>query len=235
MTRQDPATRAPPRVYPDLAHECALWAAGYRVLAGIDEVGRGALAGPVMAAAVVLPPDPSALAHLLGQVDDSKRLPAGAREHLDHAIRACALAAGVGSVRAEEIDRIGIVPATRLAMALALDALPPCLAPDYLLIDFLTLPSLPGPQLGLPHGDALSLSIAAASIVAKVARDAWMAAQDAVFGGYGFAAHKGYGTPAHQEALARLGPCPLHRRSFEPLRGLAVETAATLAKPVCTG
>jgi ribonuclease HII len=234
MTRQDRETPSPPRVFPDLSHECALWAAGCRAVAGIDEVGRGALAGPVMAAAVVLPPDPSALAHLLGQVDDSKRLPAGARERLDGAIRACAVATGVGSVPAEEIDRIGIVPATRLAMALALDALAPCLSPDYLLIDFLTLPARPCPQLGLPHGDALSLSIAAASIVAKVARDAWMAAQDAVFAGYCFAAHKGYGTPAHQAALARLGPCPLHRRSFEPLTGSLARECFGLEAPPST-
>ena len=225
MTLQDPATPPSPRVFPDLSRESALWAAGYRVVAGIDEVGRGALAGPVVAAAVVLPPDPAALARLLGQVDDFKRLTAAQRVQLDGAVRACALATGVGSVPAEEIDRIGIVPSTRLAMALALDDLSPRLSPDYLLIDFLTLPARPGPQLGLTHGDALSLSIAAASIVAKVARDAWMAAQDDVFGGYGFAAHKGYGTAAHQAALARLGPCPLHRRSFEPLKGLSAGTA----------
>ncbi len=218
MPRQQPHTAIPPRIFPDLSHECALWATGCRLVAGIDEVGRGALAGPVMAAAVILPPHPPALDHLLGRVDDSKRLPAAVREELDGEIRACALAAGVGSVPAGEIDRIGIVAATRLAMSLALDALNPGLAPDYLLIDFLSLPARPCPQLGLPHGDALSLSIAAASIVAKVARDAWMVAQDAVYPGYRFAAHKGYGTAAHQAALTSLGPCPLHRRSFEPLR-----------------
>jgi ribonuclease HII len=217
FANQPPAPSS--RALPDLSRECELWAAGYRLIAGVDEVGRGALAGPVVAAAVILPPDPLALAHLLGHVDDSKRLTPTARVRLDVAIRACAPAVGVGSVPAEEIDRIGIVPATRLAMSLALDALAPCPVPDYLLIDFLTLPDRSCPQLGLPHGDALSLSIAAASIVAKVARDAWMVAQEEAFPDYGFAEHKGYGTAFHQAALARLGPCPLHRSSFEPVRG----------------
>jgi ribonuclease HII len=204
-----------PHDYPTLTLENELWASGYHAVAGLDEVGRGAWAGPVMAAAVILPPRLNMLAGLLGCVDDSKRLSAVRREALVVSIEACALAVGVGSVPADEIDRIGIVPATRLAMRQALDAL--AVAPDYLLLDFLTLPAVNHPQRGLPHGDALCLSIAAASIIAKVARDRWMAAQEALFPGYGFAQHKGYGVAEHRAALARLGPCPLHRLSFAPL------------------
>lgn len=195
-----------------LENERALWAAGYRAIAGVDEVGRGAWAGPVVAAAVILPPDAVALAPLLGQVDDSKRLTPAARERVLALIQQHALALGVGSMPAGEIDRVGIAPATRAAMLAALAAL--AVAPDFVLVDYLTLPGLAWPQRGIPHGDALSLSIAAASIVAKVTRDRWMAAQDAAFPGYGFACHKGYGTVAHQAALARLGPSPLHRLSF---------------------
>jgi ribonuclease HII len=202
--------------YPTLTYEAELWAGGFRAVAGLDEVGRGAWAGPVMAAAVILPPRPQALVGLLGAVDDSKRLSPARREALVESIRACALATGVGSVPSEEIDRIGIVPATKLAMCQALDQL--SMAPDFLLLDFLTLPTVNCPQRGLPHGDALSLSIAAASIIAKVARDRWMAEQEAHFPGYGFAQHKGYGVAGHRAALDRLGPCPLHRRSFAPLR-----------------
>jgi ribonuclease HII len=198
-----------------LSLEQELWACGYRAVAGVDEVGRGAWAGPVVAAAVVLPPDPAALAGLLGRVDDSKRLTPRAREELCEPITACALAVGVGYVDAIEIDRIGIAPATRRAMLHALDSL--AAQPDFVLIDYLTLPGLACRQRGVAHGDSLSLSIAAASIIAKVSRDRWMAGQEASFPGYGFNRHKGYGTHGHQDALARLGPCALHRMSFAPL------------------
>lgn len=197
----------------DLEQE--LWETGHCLIAGLDEVGRGAWAGPVVAAAVILPPPPAPLVSLLGRVDDSKQLSPAARERVAVAIRDCALAIGIGSVPACEIDRIGIVPATRLAMLQALAGL--SLKPDFLLLDYLTLPDTPLPQRGVPHGDALSLSIAAASVVAKVDRDHWMAGQDLCYAGYGFAGHKGYGTAKHQEALRRLGPCPLHRLSFQPL------------------
>ncbi len=121
----------------------------------------------------------------------------------------------MGSVPAAEIDRRGIVPATRQAMTAAVAGLP--VPPDFLLLDYLTLPELALPQRGLPHGDARSLSIAAASIIAKVTRDRWMVEQAAVYPGYGFDRHKGYGTAAHQAALRRLGPCPLHRLTFAPV------------------
>jgi len=198
-----------------LAFEQELWADGYRAVAGVDEVGRGAWAGPVVAAAVVLPPDVSRLAPLLGRVDDSKRLTPAARAELYEPILACVLAAGVGRVEAADIDSIGIAPATREAMRRALAAL--AVPPDYLLLDFLTLPDLTCPQRGVPHGDALCLAIAAASVIAKVTRDRWMTEQDALYPGYGFAQHKGYGTAGHRGAIARLGPCALHRMSFAPL------------------
>ncbi len=198
-----------------LIYEQELWAGGYRTVAGVDEVGRGALAGPVVAAAIVLPPDITRLAPLLGHVDDSKRLTPAAREELCEPILACALAVGVGRVEAAEIDRIGIAPATRLAMRQALTGL--AVPPDYILLDYLTLPDVACPQRGIPHGDALCLVIAAASVIAKVTRDRWMAEQDALYPGYGFAQHKGYGTAGHRDAIARLGPCVLHRMSFAPL------------------
>ena len=200
---------------PDLALESALWQQGFQAVAGLDEVGRGAWAGPVVAAAVILPPLSAHLAPLLGRVDDSKRLSPGQRQQLAEEIGVHAQALGVGSVPATEIDRIGIVPATRLAMLQAIAAL--WRQPDYLLVDYLFLPESRLPQHGLPHGDALSLSIAAASIVAKVARDRWMAGQECAYPGYGFAHHKGYGTAEHQGALGRQGPCAIHRFSFAPL------------------
>lgn len=201
--------------YAGLDYERPLWAAGYRAIAGVDEAGRGAWAGPVVAAAVILPPDPDVLAPLVGRVDDSKRLTPSARERALPLIEAGALAVGVGWTPAEEIDRHGIAAATRAAMLAALAGL--AVPPDYVLVDYLALPDLACPQHGIPHGDALSLSIAAASIVAKVARDRWMVDRDGEYPGYGFAAHKGYGVAAHATALARLGPCPLHRLSFRPV------------------
>jgi ribonuclease HII len=198
-----------------LAFEQELWAGGYQAVAGVDEVGRGALAGPVVAAAVVLPPDISRLAPLLGRVDDSKRLTPAAREALCEPILSCALAVGVGRVEAADIDRIGIAPATRLAMREALTGL--AVPPDYILLDYLTLPDVTCPQRGVLHGDALCLAVAAASVIAKVTRDRWMAEQDVLYPGYGFAQHKGYGTAGHKDAIARLGPCALHRMSFAPL------------------
>jgi ribonuclease HII len=198
-----------------LGLEEALWRAGYRAVAGVDEAGRGPWAGPVVAAAVILPPDAAGLAPLLGRVDDSKRLTPRQRERLFDLIGQHALAVGLGHAEPDEIDGIGIAAANRQAMTRALAAL--VLQPDFVLVDFFTLPELALPQRGVPHGDALSLSIAAASIIAKVTRDRWMAAQEAIFPGYGFASHKGYGTAEHAAALARLGPCALHRKSFAPV------------------
>lgn len=208
------------REHAGLRFEAELWSQGYRSIAGVDEVGRGALAGPVVAAAVILPPDPGRLAPLLGRVDDSKRLTPRQRLVIVDEILLVAAAAGVGRCEAEEIDRIGIVPATRVAMTAALAALKP--APDYVLIDYLSLPGLTCGQRPIVHGDAISLSIAAASIVAKVARDSWMTAQEAHYPGYGFAQHKGYGSAAHRAALRIFGPCGLHRLTFA---GVAPEAA----------
>jgi ribonuclease HII len=166
----------------------------------------------VTAAAVILPPDPAAVAPLLGRVDDSKQLSARQREAVFDDILALALAVGVGRCEACDIDAWGIAPATRQAMMLALSAL--SCPPDFVLLDFLTLPELTCRQRGIPHGDALSLSIAAASIVAKVTRDRWMCEQESLFPGYGFKQHKGYATEMHREAVGRLGPCSLHRLSW---------------------
>ena len=199
---------------PDLRHEHEFWDAGLRWVAGLDEAGRGPWAGPVTAAAVVLPAGDQCLRSLAG-VDDSKRLTPRRREELLPAIQDTALAWGVGAADAGEIDRLGIVPATRLAMERALAALG--LAPQALLIDALRLPGVAIPQLAIIHGDSLSLSIAAASVLAKVTRDRLMVAMDEQYPGYGFARHKGYGTRAHAESLALLGVCPLHRRSFAPV------------------
>jgi ribonuclease HII len=204
---------------PSLSYEKRLWAEGYRCVAGLDEAGRGAWAGPVVAAAVVLPPDYEKWVQHLADVRDSKMLAPARREALLEAIREHALALGVGSVPPSEIDALGIVPATRRAMALAVEALS---APaDHLLVDHLALPELQLPQLSMSKGDVYVLSIAAASIVAKVSRDQMMIQLENQLPGYGFARHKGYGTPQHRAALAMLGPSNAHRMSFAPLLSLA--------------
>ncbi len=201
---------------PTLEAERRLWALGYFCVAGVDEAGRGPWAGPVVAAAVVLPPQREDLEEALAGVDDSKRLTPAQREDLFHTIHTVALAVGVGQASHEEIDALGIVPATQLAMKRALAALSP--QPDYLLLDHLALPDVNIPQRSFVRGDAQVLSIAAASIIAKVTRDRIMVEMDARYPGYGFAQHKGYGTRAHREALARLGPSPIHRRTWAPVR-----------------
>jgi ribonuclease HII len=198
-----------------LSLEIELWRAGYKYVAGADEVGRGAWAGPVVAATVILPADARSLEPLLGVVDDSKKLTPRTRERLFDVIHTHAEAIGVGSASAEEIDAVGIAQANRLALARAISHL--SVQPDFVLLDFFTLPQLQLPQRGVLHGDALSLTIAAASIIAKVTRDRWMIEQDDSHPGYGFARHKGYGTATHKAALMALGPCVLHRRSFAPV------------------
>lgn len=208
---------------PTLRRERHLWAGGYCQVAGLDEAGRGAWAGPVVAGVVVLPPNREDVATLLAGVDDSKRLTPAEREALLPLIEAVALAVGTGQATPAEIDACGIVAATRLAMERALASLH-C-SPDYLLIDHLTLPRLSIPQEAIVRGDARVLSIAAASVVAKVTRDRMMVALDDRYPGYGFARHKGYGTAAHQEALHQLGPSPIHRRTWAPVRA-ATGTAA---------
>src|SRR5277367_4588185 len=195
------------------APEQALRYQGFRTIAGVDEVGRGALFGPVVAAAVILPERMSGLAR--AGLKDSKQLTREQREKLDRRIRRMALAVCVAEVDAATIDRVNIYQATRIAMLEAVLGL--TLAPDHLLIDAMRLDH-PCRQTKLIYGDSLSLSIAAASVVAKVHRDALMRELDAVHPGYGLASHKGYGTPEHRRALVEFGPCALHRRSFAPLR-----------------
>lgn len=209
------------RTKPDLSEETHLWQAGFVCIAGIDEVGRGALAGPVVAAAVVLPPH-RPLPAAMSAVDDSKRVPPQQRQQLYTLIQDVALATGTGLVSAKQIDRIGIVAATRQAMQQAVAVVQRAgHTVDYLLIDFLTL-DLALPQKGIVKGDCHSLSIAAASIVAKVTRDRLMTELATIYPEYGFAQHKGYGTAAHRQALDWFGPCAEHRRSFAPVSQLTL-------------
>lgn len=201
---------------PSLREELALWTQGYSHIAGLDEAGRGAWAGPVVAAAVILPSGDPQLGQALDSVRDSKQLSPRQREMLYERIRTVAVAIGVGVVSPQDIDALGIVPATRRAMVTAVAQLSP--PPDFLLIDALQLAELPLPQKSIIKGDALCLSIAAASIIAKVTRDRLLVAFEATYPGYGFARHKGYGTRQHRAALHHLGPCHIHRRSYAPVR-----------------
>jgi ribonuclease HII len=194
-----------------MRHERELRMAGFRSIAGIDEVGRGSLAGPVVAAAVILPDR-----HRIKGLRDSKVLSRSRREALYELILDRADAVGVGCMEVEVIDRINILQATKLAMREALGHL--ATAPDHLVIDALSLREVDVPQRPIIDGDAISASIAAASIVAKVTRDRICAEFDARYPAYGFARNKGYGTRRHVEALMREGPCEWHRRSFAPLR-----------------
>src|SRR5579859_1253540 len=184
---------------------------GYGVVAGLDEVGMGPLAGPVVAGAVVLP----AGARLPG-IGDSKALTELQRGRLDLAIRRRAVSVSVCSVPASEIDRVGLTLARRQAMLGALQGL--CVSPEYLLIDAFDLPESPLPQLAVVKGDSTCISIMAASIVAKVFRDRAMVEYDRLYPGYGFASHKGYATPSHRAAIRRLGPSPIHRTTWAPFR-----------------
>ena len=198
---------------PSLAEEKKFEAQGYRLIAGVDEAGRGALAGPVVAAAVILPADIEA--PWLSQIKDSKQLTPARRELLFPHINEVAISAGIGVVPHEVIDARGIVQATRLAMKLAIDRLSP--PAESLLIDYMSLPEVPLPQKGITNGDCLCFSIACASIIAKVTRDRLMIELDRVYPGYGLAQHKGYGTEKHISCLYRVGPSPIHRRSFHPV------------------
>jgi ribonuclease HII len=195
--------------------ERQLHAAGYRLVAGADEAGRGSLFGQVCAAAVILDPQ-----RPIRGLRDSKLLPALRREELASVIRERATAWAVASVEANLIDRINILQASRLAMKRAIEQLAP--APDYLLLDAVTV-ELPLPQRPIIHGDATCQAIAAASILAKVTRDAAMQEWDRVYPQYGLARHKGYGTPEHLRALARFGPTAHHRLSYEPVRAACTE------------
>lgn len=190
-----------------LSYERNLWSKGMEYIAGVDEVGRGPLAGPVVTAAVVLPKDFS----LLG-VNDSKKLSEKKREELFDQIREAAICYSIGRREPERIDEINILEATKEAMCDAVNGL--SVKPDHVLIDAVKLKNLDIPQTSIIHGDALSVSIAAASILAKVTRDREMIEMAKIYPGYSFEKNKGYGTKAHYEGLAEFGPTPIHRRSF---------------------
>jgi ribonuclease HII len=206
---------------PTLDRELALRRQGYHAIAGIDEVGRGSWAGPVVACATILPLDSPTLLEELAGIRDSKRLTASRRaEYYDRICRTGA-ASGVGVASAAQVDSLGIVPATKLAMSRALDRLP--LPPDYLLVDGFPLAYHGLPHEGIAGGDDRCISIAAASIVAKVVRDGMMVGLSEVYPGYDFDQHKGYGTSRHRRALHHKGPCPIHRFSYAPLRLVATD------------
>ena len=205
------------------APEQALRYFGHSSIAGVDEVGRGALFGPVVAAAVILPKNLSSLAK--AGLTDSKQLTREERERLDRKIRKMAIALSIAEIDAEMIDRVNIYQATRLAMLQAIEGL--AVAPDHLLIDAMRIDH-PCPQTRLFYGDSLSLSIAAASVVAKVHRDSLCRAHDLLYPQYGLASHKGYATPEHRKALREHGPCALHRRSFAPVRSADPDAALEL-------
>lgn len=200
--------------FPDLRLELPLWEGGLSRVAGLDEAGRGAWAGPVTAAAVILPAEVSILKRLHG-VRDSKCMTPQQRTAWEGKIKQAALGWGVGHAGNHEIEEVGIVQATRFAMQRALASL--AIQPDYLLLDAVVLSEETLPQTILYKGDALSLSISAASVLAKTARDRLMVALDGEYPRYGFARHKGYGTPEHRASLHRLGPCEIHRSTYQPV------------------
>ena len=204
---------------PTLDYEKRLWSRGIQYVAGLDEAGRGCWAGPVAAAAVILPAEKEIQKKLAG-VRDSKLMSAGQRTVWAEKIKSAALSHGIGFSSHAEIDRLGIVRATRLAMERALACLR--VEPQFLLLDYLLLPAVDLPQTGLVHGDGLVLSIAAASILAKTSRDEWMATMESLYPGYGFARNKGYGTLQHRLNLKRLGVSAIHRQSFAPVRQMLV-------------
>jgi ribonuclease HII len=199
-------------IKPSFAEENRLRSKGYTSIAGVDEAGRGALIGPVVAAAVILPQ--KIKARWRDKVRDSKQLNAATRERLYHSIMNTGVV-GTGITSHEIIDRQGIVKATYTAMIAALETL--SAQPQFVLIDYFQVPGITIPQKGVMNGDSLCFSIACASIVAKVTRDRILTQMDSEYPGYGLAKHKGYGTKEHLECLRRLGPCPAHRRTFRPV------------------
>lgn len=218
-----------------LHFEKVLWESGLERVAGVDEAGVGPLAGPVVAAAVVFPPGTE-----IAGVDDSKRLTAEQREALEERIRERAAGIGIGRAEVEEIDRLNVYQAALLAMRRAVEALPE--PPQHLLVDAREVPEVEIPQNRFDKGDGLSFSIAAASILAKTHRDRLLDEIDRLHPGYGFGRHKGYATPEHQEAIQRLGPCAVHRLSYDFLRELEGELSAAfyrlrqrLAGPISRG
>lgn len=209
---------------PTLLHEQVLLARGIRLIAGVDEAGRGPLAGPVVAAAVILPPGVT-----IPGVDDSKRLTAARRDELFEVILGTALASGVGIVEHEEIDRCNILQATYRAMHKAIAAL--SVVPEHILVDGNRFDGTGIPFTTIISGDALSQSIAAASVIAKVTRDRLLCEYDRIYPAYGFARHKGYGTAAHRAAILAYGPCPIHRRTFlESILGSAAQQDVSSAE-----
>ena len=207
MTKQERIEKQQHRLQEMLSFERELWSAGKEYIAGVDEVGRGPLAGPVVTAAVVLPKDFS----LLG-VDDSKKLSPKRREELFEQIKEAAVCWAIGRREPDRIDAVNILEATKEAMLDAVKALP--VRPDHVLIDAVRLQGLDMPQTSIIKGDARSVSIAAASILAKVTRDREMVEMAGIYPGYAFESNKGYGTAAHYEGLRKLGPCPIHRKTF---------------------
>ena len=203
---------------PDICRELTLVNQGFKLIAGIDEAGRGAWAGPVVAAACILPLECAGLLSELHLVRDSKLLSPRQRETCYDLITKLATCWGVGIVSAAEIDRIGILPATRLAMMQAVTALSQ--KPSLLMIDAVRLLQLSIPQIVEPRSDLHYLSVASASIIAKVTRDRLLVSMDAEYAAYGFARHKGYGTAEHRAALTEHGICHEHRRSYQPIREL---------------
>ena len=211
----------PTRSRPHLRYEEQAREAGYRLIAGVDEVGRGCLCGPVVAAAVILKPGIP-----IRGLADSKQLDRKTREEIAPKIRQRCAAWAIAAVDAAWIDRVNIYQASRMAMESAIRKL--AIPPDYILADAMKL-NLPQAQRSLIHGDARSRSIAAASILAKVERDAWMREWDKLYPAYGLAANKGYGTPHHLRALALQGPTPIHRLSFEPVAAVSTLPAYSVA------
>jgi ribonuclease HII len=199
-----------------LHFERLLWKQGLVHIAGVDEVGMGPLAGPVVAAAVIFPPQVE-----IQGIDDSKALDHETRVRLEREIREQAAAVAIGVVEVEEIDRLNIYHAGLRAMQLALERL--AVVPQHVLVDSRSIPGVIQPQSSFDKGDGINFSIASASIVAKVFRDRLMTELDASYPGYGFASHKGYATPEHQKAIRELGPCPIHRKSFDYIRELRGE------------
>ena len=218
---------------PDFDLERRVHLRGWTLVAGVDEAGRGPLAGPVMAAAVILPAELSGSEPWLASIDDSKRLSERRREEALALIRRHALAVAVAQQDADDIDALGILPATIQAMMNALNSLR--VQPEHVLFDYLPLKTCPFPFQTIIKGDSLSYSIAAASIVAKVTRDRWMRRADEQYPGYGFARHKGYPTKHHVARLQALGPCSIHRRSFGPVRALAAGTQAAAPVAAASG
>lgn len=213
MGKRKPAKLSPK--WPTLRYERRLWAQGIVYVAGADEVGRGALAGPVYAAAVILPNSKQIGKQLKG-VCDSKQMTPAEREEWVPLIKEKAIAWAIGYADVAEIDEINILQASYLATQRAIATL--AIQPQHLLLDFIKLTRVDLPQTSMVDGDARCLSISAASVIAKVARDARLCELDSSFPQYGFAAHKGYATPEHLAAILALGPCPQHRQSFSPMR-----------------